>query len=127
MRKALKWMLIGSLGIGFSAAAADAVVVKETTPGLLKMATVKADAAQSIALHEVPGTLKTAKVSDMDGAIVYSFEIASGSQNATVNVDSSNGRVLSVLKRDVNNPRIVTGQEYATPKYPGKPLQLHKK
>ena len=98
---------------------------------LLKLATVKADEAKSIAMKEVGGTKITkGGIETEDGCLVYSYHVAhAGDKGQTeVLVDAGNGKVLKtekegMLRRAAEKPvdlgkqaaghtkEIVTGKE----------------
>lgn len=78
---------------------AQAVVVKEDKPGLLKLATVKAEVATATALAKVPGgKVQSAEIEQEDGKLIYSFDIKVAGKSGIdeVNVDAKTGAVLGV-------------------------------
>lgn len=73
---------------------AQAVVVKEDKPGLLKKAVVKSEVATATALAKVPGgKIQSAEIEEEDGKLIYSFDIkvAGKSGIEEVNVDAKTG------------------------------------
>lgn len=75
---------------------AQAVVVKEETPGLLKKAVIKPEVATASALAKVPGgKIQVAEIEEENGKLIYSFDIkvAGKSGIEEVAVDAKTGAV----------------------------------
>lgn len=82
-----------------SAAFADAVVMKEEKPGLLKRAKVSAAAATASAQAKVPkGRIVSAEIEEEAGKLLFSFDIKTAGKSGIdeVNVDALTGDVISV-------------------------------
>ncbi|MDQ6612096.1 MAG: PepSY domain-containing protein [Gemmatimonadota bacterium] len=78
---------------------AQAPKVTEAKPGLLKQATITADAATASALAKVPnGKIKAAEIEEEKGKLIYSFDITVAGKKGIeeVAVDAKTGVVLSV-------------------------------
>ena len=78
---------------------AQATKMKEEKPGLLKMATISAEAATATALAKVPnGKIQAAEIEEEKGKLIYSFDIkVTGKKGIEeVAVDAKTGAVISV-------------------------------
>lgn len=79
--------------------AAQAVTVKEESPGLLAQAKITPDSALKVALKRVPGaTLKAGEIEKEHGKLIYSFDLAVAGKTGIeeVAVDAVTGKVVSV-------------------------------
>ena len=98
----LKRLILSSLACAFLAGAplaAQAVTVKEATPGLLKKAKIASDVAIKTAQGKVPGaTVASAELENEKGKLIYSFDMKTAGKDGIdeVNVDAMTGAVISV-------------------------------
>ena len=98
-------------------AAPKAPKVKETSPGLLKQATVAADAAEQTALGAVPGgKVSSRMITKEKGALVYVFSIKTQGQEGynRVSVDANAGTVVS----NTHKAGMATGSKTKAPPKP---------
>ncbi|MEO7997577.1 MAG: PepSY domain-containing protein [Gemmatimonadaceae bacterium] len=75
---------------------AQAVVIKEEKPGLLKKAVIKSEVATASALAKVPGgKIQSAEIEEEDGKLIYSFDIKVTGKSGIeeVAVDAKTGAV----------------------------------
>lgn len=89
----------------FSAVAAhgQGVKVKEEKPGLLKQATVTAEAATRTALAQVPGgRVQSAELELEKGALIYSFDIKVAGKPGIeeVNVNARTGALVGGVEHE---------------------------
>ena len=102
MMNAGRFVTLAALAMACSlppATFADALAVREETPGLLKLAKVTPEAAAATARAQVPdGTIVAAEIEKEGGKLIYSFEIkiAGRAGEQEVNVDAVNGSVVGV-------------------------------
>ena len=78
---------------------AKGVKMKEERPGLLKKATITADAATVTAQAKVPsGKIVSAEIEEENGKLLFSFDLRTEGKTGIdeVNVDAIDGAVLSV-------------------------------
>ena len=71
--------------------------VREAKPGYLKMAKIKADSAEKVALATVPGTVTAREIEKQKGVLVYSFDIKQAGQEGyqEVTIDANTGALVS--------------------------------
>lgn len=99
MKHAIPFMTLAAALLASGSLSAQAAVIKEDKPGLLKLAVVKAEVATATALAKVPGgRVQSAEIEQEDGKLIYSFDIKVAGKSGIdeVNVDAKTGAVLGV-------------------------------
>ncbi len=99
MKRNFQLMLLAGSLVAVAPLHAQATKMKEEKPGLLKKATITAEAATATALAKVPnGKVKAAEIEEEKGKLIYSFDITVAGKKGIeeVAVDAKTGAVISV-------------------------------
>jgi len=74
---------------------AEATSEADEATGLAQLATVTPDEAGAAAVASTPGTAQRIELENVDGNVVYSVEVDTGSGIVDVTIDAGNGKVLA--------------------------------